>query len=109
MRCSYDIKWVEACAEGISKFEAQRGKSKVVKGSLDPWWNEAFRLPLDKASAAPTLEIVVEDWDLLSGNDFMGRVELPLRPGEEAKLGAAGAGAEQEEQEESVEFGWARK
>jgi len=38
-------------------------------------------------------------------------VARPLRPGEEAKLGAAGAGAEQEEEqeEESVEFGWARK
>ena len=27
---SYDIKWVEACAEGIVKFEAQRGKSKPL-------------------------------------------------------------------------------
>ena len=38
-------------------------------------------------------------------------VARPLRPGEEAKLGAAGAGAEQEEEQEdeSVEFGWARK
>ena len=28
--CSYDIKWVEACAEGIAKFEVQRGKSKPL-------------------------------------------------------------------------------
>lgn len=27
---SYDIKWVEVCAEGVGKFEAQRGRSKPL-------------------------------------------------------------------------------
>ena len=69
-------------SDPLAKFTcgSQRGKTKAVKGTCDPWWNEVFRLPIDADTAPPTLELIVEDWDLLSGNDFMGRVEIALAP-----------------------------
>ena len=33
---------------------------------------------LDDVDARVALELVVDDWDQFSGNDFMGRLELPL-------------------------------
>lgn len=46
---------------------------KVVKKSCYPRWNETFEFDLDK-SATEKLCIEVWDWDLVSRNDFLGKV-----------------------------------
>ena len=53
-------------------------RSTVLRRTLEPRWDESFEFAADDATAS--LVLVVEDWDLLSGNDFMGRVEVPLAP-----------------------------
>jgi Ca2+-dependent lipid-binding protein/Ran GTPase-activating protein (RanGAP) involved in mRNA processing and transport len=45
---------------------------------LEPEWNERFLLSADHLSTE--LDVLVEDVDALSSNDFMGRVKIPLAP-----------------------------
>ena len=55
------------------RFKATGGgkaKSSIKKKNLNPTWEETFTLPADDPDGF--LEIVVEDYDLASGNDFMG-------------------------------------
>jgi Ca2+-dependent lipid-binding protein len=59
-------------------------KTKSISKTLDPKWEEtfAFHIPsveLGGPDEPPPLSVVVEDWDL-TGNDFMGRVDIPLQP-----------------------------
>ena len=42
----------------------------------DPAWGESWALPADTADGI--LEVVLEDYDALSGNDFIGKLLLPL-------------------------------
>lgn len=57
--------------------EGERKNSKVKKKNLEPIWTEHFEFPVEEME--DTLECVCDDWDLLSGNDFMGKVDIPLR------------------------------
>ncbi|KAJ1445442.1 C2 domain-containing protein, partial [Pelagophyceae sp. CCMP2097] len=51
-----------------------------VPKSLEPWWAASFALPVSVAEAQTAmLEIIVEDHDSLSANDFMGTVRIPIR------------------------------
>lgn len=47
--------------------------SQVVKKSCYPRWNETFEFDLDE-SATEKLCVEVWDWDLVSRNDFLGKV-----------------------------------
>ncbi|KAH8054642.1 C2 domain-containing protein [Aureococcus anophagefferens] len=52
------------------------------------WWNAEFRVPLPLAAAmadGASLELVVEDYDMLSKNDFMGKALIPLAGLEDKK------------------------
>lgn len=57
----------------------QKFTSTVKKQRLDPYWNETFRFPLLDSSRDEILELEVEDYDLLSGNDFMGKCRVALK------------------------------
>jgi hypothetical protein len=51
-------------------------KSTTKKKTLEPVWEEKFQLPVKSTTA--TLTCTVDDYDMASGNDFMGKFEVPL-------------------------------
>ena len=55
------------------------------KKNLRPVWNEYLELPVEDEKQIMTL--TVEDHDLASGNDFMGKALVPLAPFTEANEG----------------------
>ena len=55
----------------------------VAKACLNPVWNAVFSFELQHTEVqedgkCPMLDITVEDWDLISSNDFLGHVAVPL-------------------------------
>ena len=60
------------------------GKSKVQMRTIEPVWNEHFALPCDDAE--DHLMLVIEDYDMLSANDYMGQVQIPVRSLESRKF-----------------------
>uniref|UniRef100_A0A4W4EE58 RAS p21 protein activator 4 n=1 Tax=Electrophorus electricus TaxID=8005 RepID=A0A4W4EE58_ELEEL len=56
------------------------GKSQesVVKKSCYPRWNESFEFELDDPLADSLLTVEVWDWDLVSKNDFLGKVSFTM-------------------------------
>jgi len=72
---SMDIGGKSDCFVGVTigKFSH---KSKVIKSSLTPIWNEKF--DVDIASMNETIVFSVYDWDQLSRNDLIGKVEFKL-------------------------------
>uniref|UniRef100_A0A8C7MPT9 RAS p21 protein activator 4 n=1 Tax=Oncorhynchus kisutch TaxID=8019 RepID=A0A8C7MPT9_ONCKI len=46
----------------------------VIKKSCYPRWNESFEFELDDAPLDTPLSVEVWDWDLVSKNDFLGKV-----------------------------------
>mmetsp|Transcript_25250 Transcript_25250/g.39631 ORF Transcript_25250/g.39631 Transcript_25250/m.39631 type:complete len:277 (+) Transcript_25250:363-1193(+) len=60
-------------------------KTKVIKKTLDPQWNETKSFVLAPSKADPDarlegkiLSCEVFDFDLIGGNDFLGQVSFPL-------------------------------
>ncbi|XP_028662967.1 ras GTPase-activating protein 4 [Erpetoichthys calabaricus] len=49
-------------------------ETTVVKKSCYPRWNESFEFEIDETFADNTLIVEVWDWDLVSKNDFLGKV-----------------------------------
>lgn len=47
------------------------------KQTLHPVWNEQFTLPCE-FNEEVEVELKVEDWDLMGGNDFLGRIYIPV-------------------------------
>ena len=54
-------------------------KSTTKKKTLAPYWKESFRFPLLDSTLDEVLEVEIEDYDLISGNDFMGTCRVPLQ------------------------------
>merc|ERR1719397_265091 len=54
-------------------------KTKVVKGSANPVFNESFQFGLRLQDAIHrTIVLQVDDWDRFSKNDSIGEVQIPL-------------------------------
>ncbi|GMH60673.1 hypothetical protein TrST_g7550 [Triparma strigata] len=51
-------------------------KSSVKKKSLAPVWEETFKFPVSSSEAV--LTCIMDDYDMGSGNDFMGQFSIPL-------------------------------
>jgi hypothetical protein len=52
-------------------------KTQIIKKNLNPEWNEQFRWNVHEDRLFDTdVKFVVEDYDMASGNDFMGKFEI---------------------------------
>ncbi|XP_074869615.1 ras GTPase-activating protein 4-like isoform X2 [Carettochelys insculpta] len=60
------------------RYNGKTQESSVVKKSCYPRWNETFEFDLDE-SATEKLCIEVWDWDLVSRNDFLGKVVFHIQ------------------------------
>ncbi|KAF4073223.1 hypothetical protein AMELA_G00256390 [Ameiurus melas] len=56
------------------RYNGRTHESAVVKKSCYPRWNESFEFELDDTLADSLLSVEVWDWDLVSRNDFLGKV-----------------------------------
>eukprot|EP00092_Neocalanus_flemingeri_P001913 GFUD01002043.1.p1 GENE.GFUD01002043.1~~GFUD01002043.1.p1 ORF type:complete len:1721 (-),score=424.93 GFUD01002043.1:78-4745(-) len=52
-------------------------KTKTIKNNPDPVWNETFRFNIPDMNTK-TLILQVFDWDMLSKNDPIGEIQIPL-------------------------------
>ncbi|XP_048468717.1 ras GTPase-activating protein 4 isoform X1 [Rhincodon typus] len=60
------------------QYNGKTQESSVVKKSCYPRWNEVFEFVLDDTGAENTLHVEVWDWDLVSKNDFLGKVAFNI-------------------------------
>ena len=65
-------------------------KTKIVKKSLNPTWDETFEFPLTRHDR--TLQVQVWDWDAIGSDDFLGLVHIDLSPAQDGNIAAVKAG-----------------
>ncbi|VDP85112.1 unnamed protein product [Echinostoma caproni] len=57
---------------------SRKFKTKTVKSSLNPVWDEAFKIPIQSQDESKRLHFEVWDWDRASRDDFMGALSFGI-------------------------------
>jgi len=57
------------------------GRTKIVKKTLSPQWDESFSIRLSPEQDGGTLDLVFLDYDSATVSDPMGVISIPIRPG----------------------------
>lgn len=66
---------VKLLPDSNNKFKA---KTRIIKKTLNPMWNEKFALIITPQDKYKRLCIEVWDWDLASSNDFLGSLSFGI-------------------------------
>ncbi|XP_054857040.1 ras GTPase-activating protein 4-like isoform X2 [Eublepharis macularius] len=56
------------------RYNGKTQETSVIKKSCYPRWNETFEFDLDESAPEKLCVVEVWDWDLVSRNDFLGKV-----------------------------------
>ena len=64
---------IKAYHDGRLQYETE-----CIKKSLDPQWNESFKILTGKITGESAIVFRIFDWDMLSDPDNMGTVTIPL-------------------------------
>eukprot|EP00038_Savillea_parva_P008587 m.177910 g.177910 ORF g.177910 m.177910 type:complete len:679 (+) comp14442_c0_seq1:56-2092(+) len=81
--------YVKCAIEPDSSKESKQ-KTKIVKKTLDPEFNEEFEWLITPAERGKMLQIAVWDWDRLSKNDFIGSLSFPVQKIESGEIVSSG-------------------
>jgi len=58
----------------VVEFQGIQKKTKVIKKSLTPKWNESFQFEIGKPSGVLTIDLFDHDVSLFGNHDFLGQV-----------------------------------
>ncbi|XP_058020336.1 ras GTPase-activating protein 4-like isoform X1 [Ahaetulla prasina] len=61
------------------RYNSKIQETSVIKKSCYPRWNETFEFDLDESAAEKLCTVEVWDWDLVSRNDFLGKVVFNIQ------------------------------
>ena len=65
-------------------FNGQKKRSKIIYQNLNPRWHQKFVFDLPTLIPEDGIEFVIEcwDWDKIGTDDFMGVINLLIKPGD---------------------------
>nr|XP_020660670.1 ras GTPase-activating protein 4B [Pogona vitticeps] len=67
------------------RYNGKTQETSVIKKSCYPRWNEMFEFDLEESTAEKLCVVEVWDWDLVSRNDFLGKVVFNVQGLESAQ------------------------
>ena len=58
---------------------SEKRATRVIRKTLEPIWDQRFEIPSDASQdVLDTVQVRVDDWDMLSSNDFIGKAVIAL-------------------------------
>uniref|UniRef100_A0A8C9R1C3 RAS protein activator like 1 n=1 Tax=Scleropages formosus TaxID=113540 RepID=A0A8C9R1C3_SCLFO len=62
-------------------FNSRSAETSIIKRTRFPHWDELLEMELEQGEVTEDASLTLEvwDWDMVGRNDFLGKVEIPLR------------------------------